>query len=230
MGAPICPACKAANDEKAAYCDQCGQHLRPAEAPSEGGCPACGGAVESDGEGNGVCSGCGLALVATPDESCGSGCGADAGTPVRLAAAILQKTRAGMELEQAVSEACHEVLKTPAAPSDSSGVPAGAHPCPLCGVENPAEAQNCTGCGIWFEKLRAPAPCPRCERQVPVSGACSCGAILTLPGLMRYIEPAVRCVCLRCKQPYAVVKPECPDCGAGMVSADRLKAFAAAAA
>ena len=54
MEDPVCPACKAVNDEEAAYCDQCGQHLRAAEAPVEGDCPACGGVVETGADGDGV--------------------------------------------------------------------------------------------------------------------------------------------------------------------------------
>jgi len=57
---------------------------------------------------------------------------------------------------------------------------------------------------------------------------CECGAILTLPKLLQYVEPSVRFVCSRCKAPYSKVQEKCPDCGAGLISADRLKAFAAA--
>lgn len=221
----LCPACKAVNDEQAAYCDQCGQHLRAGAAPKEGDCPACGGVVEADGDGSGVCSGCGLHLVATPDESCCSTPGADSSAPQRLTAAILQKTRAGLDIERAVAEACHEVLKTPAAePSQPEGP---SQNCPLCAAENPAAAPRCADCGIWFEHLRQPQPCPRCERQVPVGGSCACGALLTLPALLRYIEPSVRCVCALCKQPYAVVHQKCPDCGGKILGAEKLKAYAA---
>lgn len=229
MEDPICPACKAVNDEEAAYCDQCGQHLRAAQAPKEGDCPACGGVVEADGEGSGVCSGCGLQLVATPDESCCAGGGAvDAGAPERLAAAILQKTRAGLDIETAVAQACREVLKTPAPTlAEPEGAPRA---CPLCAADNSAVAPQCQGCGIWFEHLRQPQSCPRCERSVSGGGACACGALLTLPALLRYIEPSVRCVCSLCKQPYAVVQQKCPDCGGGMIGAERLKDYAASLA
>jgi len=63
-----------------------------------------------------------------------------------------------------------------------------------------------------------------------VSGdKCECGAIMTLPKLLEYVEPSVKFVCSRCKAPYAVFQTKCPDCGGGLLSADRLKAFAAAA-
>lgn len=228
MEDPICPACKAVNDSEAAYCDQCGQHLRAAEAPKEGGCPACGAAVEIRADGDGVCSGCGLALVATPDQSCCETGGADSLMPERLAAAILQRTRAGVVLERAVAEACSEVLRVPApARLEPEGSP---RTCPLCAAENPAAAPQCAGCGIWFEHLRAPQACPRCERSVSGGGACACGALLTLPALLRYVEPSVRCVCSLCKQPYAVIQQKCPDCGGGMIGAERLKAYAASLA
>ena len=60
-----------------------------------------------------------------------------------------------------------------------------------------------------------------------VSGTCACGALLTLPALLRCIEPSVRCVCSLCKQPYAVVQQKCPDCGGGMIGAEKLKDYAA---
>lgn len=229
MKDPICPACKAVNDKEAAYCDQCGQHLRVAEVLAEGDCPACGGAVEIGADGDGLCSRCGLALVATPDESCcAGGAAVDAGAPERLTAAILQKTRAGLDIERAVAEACSEVLKTPEPPhSEPEDAP---RTCPLCAAENPAAALKCAGCGIWFEHLRQPQACPRCERQVPVGGTCACGALLTLPALLRYIEPSVRCVCALCKQPYAVVQSKCPDCGGALLGAEKLKAYAASLA
>ena len=62
------------------------------------------------------------------------------------------------------------------------------------------------------------------------NGTCACGALLTLPALLRYIEPSVRCVCALCKQPYAVVQQKCPDCGGAMLGAEKLKAYAASLA
>jgi predicted amidophosphoribosyltransferase len=222
-----CPACKAENDSEAAYCDQCGQHLEPHEAVDEGGdgvCPACGGVVEDRGEGNGVCKSCGLELTATPDEEAPVPPKFDKGTAARLTSAILARTGAALPLEKAVAEACLEVLGAPAPDAaKEAGAPA---PCPLCGVENAADSPRCTGCGIYFGRLRKPVPCPRCERPVAGDGACECGAILTLPKLLEFIEPTVRFVCSRCRAPYAVAQPKCPDCGGGLISAERIKAFA----
>ncbi|HXS99831.1 MAG TPA: zinc ribbon domain-containing protein [Elusimicrobiota bacterium] len=234
MDQPVCPACKAENAEDAAFCDQCGQHLNPPErAPEEspeGGCPACGGIVEDRRGGIGVCRSCGLELHAAEGEP-PPRVPADAATASRLTAAILRGTSAGAPLEQAVAEACREVL---GAASPSSGEPSGGgpeadelQPCPLCGAECAEDAPRCPGCGIWFHRLRAPQPCPRCERETAAE-ACECGAILTLPKLLNYLEPRVRAICARCKAPYAVAHAKCPDCGGGMISADRLKAFAAA--
>jgi hypothetical protein len=50
---------------------------------------------------------------------------------------------------------------------------------------------------------------------------------MTLPKLLHYVEPSVRFVCARCKAPYSKFQDKCPDCGGGLLSADRLKAFAA---
>lgn len=222
---PLCPACKAENREEAAYCDQCGQHLRPPQAGDEGdgACPACGGKVESQGEGKGVCAGCGLELVETPEEPAAPK--ADAGAVERLTAVILEKTRAGLPMERAVSEGCREVFESPDLPA---AAPEGAPlPCPLCGAENPESAEQCASCSLWFHTLRTPQPCPRCERPVAGDGRCSCGALLTLPKLLEFVERSVRWVCLRCKAPYAQPQPKCPDCGGALTSADRIKAFAA---
>lgn len=227
MDNPVCPACKAENDEEAAYCDQCGQPLaapEPAEEGAEDGCPACGGLVESRGDGKGVCARCGLELVETAEEPAPHA--ADAGTAGRLTAAILAKTQSGLTLDRAVADACREVLSAPAA-APAASKSAEPIPCPLCGAENHEDAPHCSACGLWFRKLRTPQPCPRCERPVAGDGHCSCGAVLTLPKLLEFIEPKVRFVCGRCKAPYAVFQPKCPDCGGGLISADRIKAFAA---
>lgn len=222
-----CPACRAENEDDAAYCDQCGQHLIAAPADGgegEGACPACGGAVESRGGGKGACAGCGLELTETAAEP--PSAKGDAGTAERLTAAILRKTSSGLALERAVAEACADVLGAPA--PEEAAKPAGAPvPCPLCGVENPDDAARCSSCGLWFTRLRSPQPCPRCERGVAGDGKCECGAILTLPKLLEYVERSVRWVCSRCKAPYAAARPKCPDCGAALLCAERLKAFAA---
>lgn len=222
---PVCPACKSENREEAAYCDQCGQHLLPPQPGEEGDgdCPACGGKVVSQGDGKGVCHGCGLELVETPEEPAAPK--ADAGAVERLTALILEKTRAGLPVESAVAEGCREVFEAPALPA---AAPEGAPlPCPLCGAENPESAESCASCGLWFHELRRPAPCPRCERMVTGRGKCECGAIVTLPKLLEFVERSVRWVCSRCKAPYAQPQPKCPDCGGGLLSADRIKAFAA---
>lgn len=223
MDHPTCPACKAENDERAVYCDQCGQPLSAtagAAEPAEGGCPACGGVVESGGGGKGVCRGCGLELAEVAEEAAPAK--ADAAAVERLTAAILKRVAAGAPLGTAVAEGCREAFSAPAAAPE----PGEPQECPLCGAECPDEAARCGGCGIWFHGFRTPQPCPRCERPVP-GDACECGAILTLPKLLRYVEPSVRFVCSRCKAPYAVPRPECPDCGGALLSADRIKAFAA---
>jgi ribosomal protein L40E len=165
-------------------------------------------------------------LVETPVEP--PAAKADAGTVERLTARILAKARSGIPVERAVAEGCREVLGAPAqpAPQAEKGESKLA-PCPLCGAPSPEDAEKCGGCGLWFDRLRSPQPCPRCERGVKGDGQCECGAILTLPKLLDYIEPAVRWVCVRCRAPYAVAQPKCPDCGGGLISAERIKAFAA---
>lgn len=229
MDHPICPACKAENADRAVYCDQCGQHLVPSQRPEESGvegaCPACGGVVMDAGGGRGVCRSCGLELHAAEGEAPVK---ADSGAVERLTAAILRRVASGLPIEKAVAEGCREVLAPTGDDTSAAGASSGGElqPCPLCGFECPEEASRCAGCGIWFHHLRSPQACPRCDRQVS-GDKCECGAILTLPALLRYIEPAVRCVCSRCKSPYAVVQQKCPDCGAGLLSADRIKAFAA---
>ncbi|MDE2511912.1 MAG: zinc ribbon domain-containing protein [Elusimicrobia bacterium] len=222
---PLCPACKSRNDADAVYCDQCGQPLaapKPEGGDEDGGCPACGGAVESGGDGKGVCADCGLELVETPAEHTAPA--VDAGAVERLTAAILRRTGAGLPVDQAVAEGCREVLGTPAADAGSAA-PGEPVPCPLCGELNADEATRCVGCGIWYGVPRTPQPCPRCER--PTAAAkCQCGAILTLPKLLEFIEPSVRFICARCRAPYAVSRPNCADCGGALLSADRIKTFA----
>ena len=227
----ICPACKAGNEDDASYCDQCGQPLAaPVSVPEDAGdaCPACGGAVEHRGGGKGVCRSCGLELFEAEGEAPART--ADAGTVERLTAAILRGTSAGLPLERAVADGCREIFSAPAAPETASPQPAsGPLNCPLCGAEGPADAERCGACGLWFGEPHGAQACPRCAREVR-GGKCECGAILTLPKLLEYVEPSVRFVCSRCKQPYAAFQPKCPDCGGGLLSAERLKAFAESAA
>ncbi len=237
MDDKTCPACKSENEDDASYCDQCGQPLTAPEASSDdaGGCPACGGAVESRGGGKGVCARCGLELFEAEGDA-PAPAAADAGTAERLTAAILRGAASGLPLERAVSDGIREVFSAPApAAAAASEAPTAAKApseklsCPLCGAEGPADAEQCGACGLWFGELHGAQPCPRCER--PVRGSkCECGAILTLPKLLEYVEPSVRFVCLRCKAPYAASRPKCPDCGGSLTSAARLKSFAATAA
>ncbi|MDE2492228.1 MAG: zinc ribbon domain-containing protein [Elusimicrobia bacterium] len=219
-----CPACKADNDEDARYCDQCGQHLVESEA-AEGGCPACGGTVEDKGEGRGVCAGCGLELVETPAEGRAAAPAPDEGFAARLTEAILAKVRGGVPVEQAVPDSCREAL---AAPADGTTAASGKTlPCPVCASENPEEAPRCAACAVWFEARHPAAECPRCGASA--SGAkCRCGAILTLPALLDLLEPSVKSVCRSCKQPNVSASGACPDCGAELVSAEGLRAFARA--
>jgi predicted amidophosphoribosyltransferase len=234
MEEKTCPACKAENDDDASYCDQCGQPLNAPEndaADDAGGaCPACGGVVESRGDGKGVCASCGLELFETDDDE--EPAAVDAGTVARLTAAIVRGANSGLPLERAVADGCREVFSEAAAPAASSvkeQAPAGKPlTCPLCGVEGPADSERCGGCGLWFGEPHGAHACPRCDREVR-GGKCECGAILTLPKLLEYVEPAVRFVCSKCKAPYAVSQPKCPDCGGGLISAERIKAFAATA-
>jgi predicted amidophosphoribosyltransferase len=222
MDHPICPACKAENDEEASYCDQCGQHLSAPAGSGEAAddCPACGGVVEDRDGDKGVCRDCGLELHEAEPK-------ADEGAIEWLTAAVLQKVAFGVPLERAVPEACREIFSPPAAAPEAAAREAGeTHPCPLCGAECSEEAPRCVGCGIWFHGFRTPQPCPRCERMVS-GDSCECGAIMTLPKLLQYIEAAVRFICSRCKAPYAIFQGKCPDCGGGLLSADRIKAFAA---
>src|SRR5579885_1001348 len=66
MDETACPACTAAHDEDAKYCDQCGQPLvDPDKDEGDGDCPACGGIVDDQGDGKGVCRRCGLELRET---------------------------------------------------------------------------------------------------------------------------------------------------------------------
>ena len=133
-----------------------------------------------------------------------------------------------MPLDQAVSESCEEVLghlpPESAAPAEGAAAAASV-PCPLCGRENAGEAERCAGCGLWFEKRHAPGECPACGRTAS-GDKCPCGALLTLPALLKLVEPSVRFVCAKCKAPYVASAPSCPDCGGSMVSAERLQAFA----
>ncbi len=226
MDNPSCPACHCENEDDASYCDQCGQPLsvpQSADKVAEGGCPACGGTVEDRNDGIGVCSSCGLELTETFEPPPVK---AAAGTVERLTAAILEKTRAGRSVEQAVFEGCREVFET-SAPSPAAKKAGEPVLCPLCGEENLEEAARCRGCGLWFQHLRSPQPCPLCELGVSGDGKCECGAILTLPKLLEYVDASERWICSSCKAPYARVQAgACPDCGGDLLSAERIKAFA----
>jgi len=238
MDDKICPACRAANDSDASYCDQCGLAIdaNPAEGPfpdgddGAGGCPACGGPVQDHGDGSGVCRSCGLELAAK-----------DAGAPAahnaaelakKLTAAILAKISGGAPHERAVSEACHEVVgggaraagAAPAAGAvDAPDAPVRA--CPVCGAQNAVHADRCAECEVWFAPRHKPGPCPSCGEETS-GDRCKCGAALTVDAAAAALEPSVRFLCSVCKQPFVKSLDECPDCGGKLLSADRLRAYA----
>jgi len=141
-------------------------------------------------------------------------------------AAIAVATAARDAARGAVAELDHSVatLRTIAGYGHARTELIDGEPCPLCGARTDAGAAQCAACGLWLRETRSAKPCPRCDRAVS-GGKCECGAILTLARLMDYVEPSVRFVCRRCKQPYAVFQAKCPDCGGGLLSADRLKAY-----
>lgn len=100
-------------------------------------------------------------------------------------------------------------------------------PCPVCEFENPASAALCGDCGIYFEKSRALKDCPCCEGKSD-EDKCRCGAILTLPKLLSYVDGGAKVVCLGCKQLFTVARDVCSDCSSDTVPADGLKEAAAA--
>jgi predicted amidophosphoribosyltransferase len=227
MSETTCPACKSENAEDALFCDQCGQNLskQPGTgAPEEaeyGGCPACGGEVEELANGGGRCRSCGLELAAMPDEP------EDAITGVlaqSLTEAIIADMRRGRELESAVADACRRILgagnANPDAPAPSA--PLG-RACPVCGESCAAGAARCPKCAVWFAAKHAAGPCPSCGTNVS-SDKCACGALLTVPAIAKALEPSVRFLCAKCKQPFVSPPERCPDCGGAMISVGRLRA------
>jgi predicted amidophosphoribosyltransferase len=226
---PACAECGAPVDGDADFCDQCGHPLHP--VPEAAGCPECGGKVEETGDGKGVCTECGEELMEKP---------ADDPEPAEVESAqetatlppdvsrilsqlIKDKIRAGVPLDLAVDASCRECLGTP--PTDET--PAERQePCPVCATKNAEDADLCAGCGLAFEALNKDISCPRCA--LPCSGdTCACGAILTLPKLIEFLEPSVQQICPRCKQLFTGKATECAVCGADLLPAERLKAYAA---
>ncbi len=128
----------------------------------------------------------------------------------------------GLEFRRAEEEPA--AVEPPAA-----APPAAVVPCPLCGEPTRDDAPSCASCGLWFDAPRRPQPCPRCG-QPAGPDSCACGAILTLDRLLEFLAPAVRFVCRKCKTPYARLPDasatKCPDCGGGLLSAQRLKDYA----
>lgn len=221
-----CPACGADNDVDAAFCDQCG--LSMSEEPE--GCPDCGGEVQAAGDGKGVCTKCGAQLSEQPSPTPAilpvaelpACCPAPADLSRLLSGKILQKLDAGMALELAVQTSCEECLSGSEDPAEAGGLAA----CPVCGTGNPPQARLCRDCGISFSTAGRPIPCPRCTK--PCSGdTCACGAIMTLPKLLSYVDDSVSYVCPRCKHLLTVKAEECPTCAGNVIPADRLKACAA---
>jgi len=183
----VCPACRAENDDRARYCDQCGRRVAAPEPSADGdACPACGGRLEDLGGARWRCAQCGLEMKESDPPEADP---ANAGEPE---------------------------------------TPANMVPCPLCGAETRDDASRCASCGIWYDAPRAPQPCPRCGQPAGPDD-CACGAILSLDKLLEFVGPSVRFVCVRCKAPYARLPDgalaKCPDCGGGLTTADRLKAF-----
>jgi hypothetical protein len=228
----VCSKCYDENDDDARFCEQCGLALdRNPEgvepAAVESCCPDCGGKVKNIREGEGVCTQCGAELVEDKDGA------RDEPPPEltpsrKLSRLIQEKLRTGLPLGLAIEAACDELIpgpsdvKRPEAPSPKIEN----EECPVCGASNDKAAAKCSGCGILFSKSSAePIPCPRCS--MPCSGErCSCGAFLTLPKLLEYVDSTVLYVCPRCKQLFNAVTVKCSDCDAGVILAARLKRYA----
>lgn len=231
MSVQLCPACRSENRAEALFCDQCGQNLRPVDPAAEdaGACPACGGKVRDHGDGSGECESCGLELKAGAEAVPAAAASApDADAVLDLTNLILKKTAQGVPLEKAVADSCREAFAAAPAAGAPAAAPAAARPCPVCGVEYQGNAQRCPGCGIWFAALHAPGLCPACGAEAK-GAKCACGAILTVPALLDLMEPAVRFLCSKCKQPYAAPRDSCADCGGKLTSASRIRDFARSA-
>ncbi|MFA5137919.1 MAG: zinc ribbon domain-containing protein [Elusimicrobiota bacterium] len=184
-------------------------------------CPKC--SAENDDEAL-FCDQCGTAI--SPDALGGAldqpcpACGGE----VRETQSVLAVCQAcGLNLGEHPASGCQEC-----APAAAEHGPAPAPeevekwPCPVCAMENPQGAAQCSDCGIVFKKSPRLRPCPRCSAEVS-GDTCNCGAILTLDKLMEYVDPSVQSVCSVCKQLYSVKKDSCPDCGGELEPAEDLK-------
>lgn len=200
-----CPKCSRENADDALYCDQC----RTAVSEEVEGavldqpCPACGGQLKEVPSAVAMCKDCGIFLGA-------SGHAEDheepEAKPKRFVSAAPQP--------QAEPEA-----EEPEAPVETE-------PCPVCDTENAVDAPQCSGCRIAFQRLRRVIPCPKCGEETS-DDVCSCGAVMTLPKLLSYVDKSVRMVCTACKTLITAQRDACPDCGGKLRSADALKDYAA---
>jgi predicted amidophosphoribosyltransferase len=216
----VCQSCHSENDDDSDFCDQCATALDKNAAASiwereESPCPDCGGKVEETEPGKGVCSRCGVKLVSketTPPPATGSA-SVLAG---RLAEAIMVKLKAGLPLQDAIYRSCAELL-----PEGATMPPEGEEvECPLCGKRTREAA--CPGCGLAFESSPASVRCPRCEEERS-GDVCECGAILSLPKLLSFVDASVLYVCSKCRKPLTRYVSPCPDCGGALLLAARLK-------
>lgn len=194
-----CPKCARENDDKALYCDQC---RTPVAAESQGAvldeaCPACGGTVREVPSVAAECSDCGLALGAGgPEEGHGH--------------------------HPAPAKAAPKAAVVPDAPAPDDGEKS---PCPVCGTENGARAEVCSGCGLAFAS--GARNCPKCSAETD-EDKCECGAVLALERLLEYVDGSVKVVCSTCKQIFTIDRAACSDCGGQTRPADALKKLAAA--
>lgn len=134
----------------------------------------------------------------------------------------------GLALGEGGPEAAGAHEAAPSGPAEPEAPESGpATPCPVCGTGNPARAAQCAGCQIAFTKSRNRLECPKCSAETDEE-KCGCGAVLTLPKLLGYVDASVRVVCPLCKQLFTRERSECSDCGGPTRPADALKALAAA--
>ena len=194
-----CPKCSRQNADDALYCDQCRTGVSPA---LEG------------------------ASLAEPCPACG-------GKVKEVPSTAAMCSDCGIFMGDAGGGACaaghHEPaagVKQPAAPAAASEA-GPTEPCPVCALDNPVSADRCGDCGIYFEASRALRDCPCCEGKSD-EDKCRCGAILTLPKLLGYVDDGAKVVCLGCKQLFMVARDVCSDCSSDTVPADGLKKAAAA--
>ncbi|MBI5595599.1 MAG: zinc ribbon domain-containing protein [Elusimicrobia bacterium] len=193
-----CPKCMRQNAEDALYCDQC----RTAVSPQAGG-----------SEHEDPCPACGGTVREVPSvlavcADCGIalGEGGPGGQDCRL------------PQPEAAAPAPHA--------QDAAEEDGEKSPCPVCGTGNVETALQCGGCRIAFDKPRLPLACPKCEAET-MDEKCACGAILTLPRLLGYVDASVKVVCSVCKQLFTVARDSCSDCGGETRPVDGLREHAA---